>query len=197
VLDLPADQVVRKGRLQPGKMFLVDTAQGRIVEDDEVKAELAAEHPYADWLHAGQLDLADLPRASTSCTATSRCCAASRCSATPRRSCASCSPRWPERRRADRLDGHRHPVAVLSEKPRLLFDYFSQLFAQVTNPPLDAIREELGHLAAGSIGPEQNLLEPSAASCRQIVLPFPVISNDELASILHINEDGDMPASPR
>jgi glutamate synthase (NADPH/NADH) large chain len=85
------------------------------------------------------------------------------------------------------------PVAVLSQRPRLLFDYFSQLFAQVTNPPLDAIREELVTSLAGSIGPEQNLLEPSAASCRQIVLPFPVLSNDDLSKIVHVNEDGDLP----
>ena len=85
------------------------------------------------------------------------------------------------------------PIAALSDKPRLLFDYFSQLFAQVTNPPLDAIREELVTSLAGSIGPEANLLEPTPASCRQVVLPFPVISNDDLAKIRHINRDGDMP----
>ncbi len=85
------------------------------------------------------------------------------------------------------------PIAALSEKPRLLFDYFAQLFAQVTNPPLDAIREELVTSLNGTIGPEANLLEPAPASCRQVVLPFPVISNDDLAKIRHINRDGDMP----
>ena len=92
-----------------------------------------------------------------------------------------------------RLDGHRHPDRGAVATPRLLFDYFSQLFAQVTNPPLDAIREELVTSLAGSIGPEANLLEPSPASCRQVVLPFPVIDNDDLAKIRHINRDGDMP----
>ena len=85
------------------------------------------------------------------------------------------------------------PVAVLSKRPRLLFDYFTELFAQVTNPPLDAIREELVTSLAGGIGPEQNLLDPGPASCRQIVIPRPVIDNDELAKIWHINADGDMP----
>ena len=85
------------------------------------------------------------------------------------------------------------PIAALSDRPRLLFDYFSQLFAQVTNPPLDAIREELVTSLNGTIGPEANLLEPTPASCRQVVLPFPVIDNDELAKIRHINRDGDMP----
>jgi glutamate synthase (NADPH/NADH) large chain len=85
------------------------------------------------------------------------------------------------------------PVAVLSRRSRLLYDYFSQLFAQVTNPPLDAIREELVTSLSRMLGAEQNLLDPSAASCRQVVVPFPVIDNDELAKILHINDDGDLP----
>ena len=85
------------------------------------------------------------------------------------------------------------PIAPLSTRPRLLYDYFTQLFAQVTNPPLDAIREELVTSVAGTIGPEGNLLAPGPASCRQIVLPYPVIDNDELAKILNIDEDGDMP----
>src|SRR5213082_2427118 len=85
------------------------------------------------------------------------------------------------------------PVAVLSDRSRLLFDYFAQLSAQVTNPPLDAIREELVTSLNGTIGPEANLLDPTPASCRQVVLPFPVITNDELVKIRHINRDGDMP----
>ena len=86
-----------------------------------------------------------------------------------------------------------HPIATISGRPRLLFDYFTQLFAQVTNPPLDAIREELVTSLRGTIGPENNLLEATASSCRQVVLPFPVIDNDGLAKIIHINRDGDLP----
>src|SRR5207302_8245192 len=85
------------------------------------------------------------------------------------------------------------PVAVLSGRPRLMFDYFTQLFAQVTNPPLDAIREELVTSLSTTIGPEGNLLDPTPASCRQITLSFPVIDNDELAKIIHVNDDGDLP----
>src|SRR6185437_13371537 len=85
------------------------------------------------------------------------------------------------------------PLAALSQRPRLLFDYFSELFAQVTNPPLDAIREEMVTSVSGSFGPERNLLAPGAASCRQIVIPRPVLTNDELAKIWHVNADGDMP----
>ncbi len=84
------------------------------------------------------------------------------------------------------------PIAVLSDRPRLLFDYFQQLFAQVTNPPLDAIREELVTALGSTVGPEGNLLQPGPASCRQVVLPFPIISNDDLAKIIHINQDGDL-----
>jgi glutamate synthase (NADPH/NADH) large chain len=85
------------------------------------------------------------------------------------------------------------PIAALSAKPRLLFDYFTQLFAQVTNPPLDAIREELVTSLGGSLGPEHNLLDPGPESCKQISLAFPVIDNDELAKIIHVNADDDYP----
>jgi glutamate synthase (NADPH/NADH) large chain len=194
VLDVPSDAIVAKGRLQPGKMFLVDTEQGRIVEDDEVKAGLAAEHPYADWLHTGQLNLDDLPdREHVLYSHESVLRRQQVFGYTEEELRILLAPMARTGAEAIGSMGTDTPVAVLSERPRLLFDYFSQLFAQVTNPPLDAIREELVTSLAGTIGPEQNLLEPSPASCRQIVLPFPVIDNDDLAKIIHVNEDGDLP----
>ena len=194
VLDIPADQVVRKGRLQPGRMFLVDTEQGRIVEDDEIKAELARAHPYADWLHAGQLKLGELPdRRHVRYSHESVLRRQQVFGYTEEDLRILLRPMAKNGAEAIGSMGTDTPVAVLSERPRLLFDYFSQLFAQVTNPPLDAIREELVTSLSGSIGPEQNLLEPSAASCRQIVMPFPVIDNDDLAKVVHVNEDGDLP----
>jgi len=194
VLDIPADQVVRKGRLQPGKMFLVDTAQGRVVDDEEIKAALAAEHPYDDWLHAGQLQLGQLaPRTRVVASHESVLRRQQTFGYTEEEVRILLAPMARSGLEPIGSMGTDTPVAVLSERPRLLFDYFSQLFAQVTNPPLDAIREELVTSLAGSIGPEQNLLDPSAASCRQIVLPFPVLSNDELAAIVGVNDDGDMP----
>ena len=194
VLDIPADQVVRKGRLQPGKMFLVDTAQGRVVSDDEVKAELAAEHPYADWLHAGQTQLADLPaREHHTPSHESVLRRQQTFGYTEEEVRLLVRPMAVSGLEPIGSMGTDTPVAVLSERPRQLFDYFSQLFAQVTNPPLDAIREELVTSLVGSIGPEQNLLEPGPASCRQVVLPFPVLDNDELAKIVHVNADGDRP----
>jgi glutamate synthase (NADPH) large chain len=194
VLDVEPSQVVRKGRLQPGRMFLVDTVQGRIVDDEEIKSELAAEHPYGEWLHSGQVRLEDLPdRDHVVFSHESVLRRQQVFGYTEEELRVLVAPM--ARTGAEPIGsmGTDTPVAVLSERPRLLFDYFSQLFAQVTNPPLDAIREELVTSLFGSIGPEQNLLDPSPASCRQLVVPFPVIDNDELAKILHINEDGDMP----
>src|SRR6516165_1265950 len=182
--------VVRRMRLQPGRMFLVDTAQGRIVSDEEIKAELAAEHPYQEWLDKGLVPIEKLP--------------------------AGKYVRMPHHRLVMRQlafgytyeelnllvapmvragaepigsMGTDTPVAVLSQRSRLLYDYFVELFAQVTNPPLDAIREEVVTSMARIMGPEQNLLEPTAASCRQIVLRWPVLDNDELSKIVHINDD--------
>src|SRR3712207_387458 len=194
VLEIDPATVVEKGRLQPGRMFLVDTAKGRIVSDDEVKAELAAEHPYDEWLHAGLIHLADLPEREH--------VVYSHESVLRRQQTFGYTEEelrilltTMARTGVEPLGsmGTDTPVAALSERPRLLFDYFSQLFAQVTNPPLDAIREELVTSLAGTIGPEQNLLEPTAASCRQVVLPYPVIDNDELAKITDINADRDLP----
>jgi len=194
VLDIPADRVVRKGRLQPGRMFLVDTAAGRIVDDEELKSELAAENPYADWLHAGLMHLDDLPeREHVVHTHESVLRRQQTFGYTEEELRILVTPM--ARTGAEPIGsmGTDTPIAALSDRPRLLFDYFSQLFAQVTNPPLDAIREELVTSLSTTIGPEGNLLDPTPASCRQITLSFPVIDNDELAKIIHINDDGDLP----
>src|SRR4051795_1412604 len=175
-------------------MFLVDTEHVRIVSDEEIKSQLAAAKPYAEWLHAGLIRLEDLPeREHIVHTAASVARRQQTFGYTEEELRILLTPMARSGGEALGSMGTDTPVAVLSEKPRLLFDYFSQLFAQVTNPPLDAIREELVTSLSGSIGPEQNLLTPSPASCRQVVLPFPVIDNDELAKITHINEDGDLP----
>ncbi|MBD0293199.1 MAG: glutamate synthase large subunit [Jiangellaceae bacterium] len=194
VLDLDPASIVRKGRLQPGRMFLVDVAEHRIVEDDEIKATLAAAAPYDEWLHAGLVHLSDLPDREhvvhTHASVTRRQQTFGYTHEELRLLLAPMA-----RTGAEALGsmGTDTPVATLSDRPRLLFDYFSQLFAQVTNPPLDAIREELVTSLRGTIGPEYNLLDAAPASCRQVVLPFPVIDNDDLAKIIHINRDGDLP----
>ncbi len=194
VLDLDPASIVRKGRLQPGRMFLIDTDEHRIIEDEEIKAELAAEHPYDEWLHAGQIHLDDIPDREhivhTHASVTRR---QQIFGYTEEELRVLLTPIANTGGEPLGSMGTDTPIAVLSDKPRLLFDYFSQLFAQVTNPPLDAIREELVTSLSGTIGPEANLLQPAPASCRQVVLPFPVISNDDLAKIRHVNRDGDMP----
>ncbi|MDF5755973.1 glutamate synthase large subunit [Spongiactinospora sp. TRM90649] len=194
VLDIPAEDVVRKGRLQPGRMFLIDTARGKIIEDDEVKAELAAELPYEEWLHAGLVRFEELPaRERQIPTHEALVKRQQTFGYTEEELRIILSPM--ARTGGEPLGsmGTDTPVAVLSDRPRLLFDYFSQLFAQVTNPPLDAIREELVTSLQSTIGPEGNLLEPGSASCRRLVLPYPVIDNDELAKIIHINDEGALP----
>jgi glutamate synthase (NADPH) large chain len=194
VLDIDPASIVAKGRLQPGRMFLVDTERGEIRSDEDVKAELAAEHPYGDWLHAGLIRLADLPAREHMVF--------SHESVTRRQQIFGYTEEELRLLLAPMATtgveplgsmGTDTPPAVLSKRPRLLFDYFTELFAQVTNPPLDAIREELVTSLAGTVGPEQNLLAPGPASCRQIVLPQPVLDNEELAKIWHVNADGDLP----
>ncbi|MFD5765103.1 glutamate synthase large subunit [Streptomyces sp. NPDC127049] len=194
VLDIDPAKVVRKGRLQPGKMFLVDTAEHRIIEDDEIKAGLAAEQPYAEWLETGEIELSDLPEREhivhTHASVTRRQQTFGYTEEELRVILAPMARTGGEPLGSMGTDS---PIAALSERPRLLFDYFTQLFAQVTNPPLDAIREELVTSLRSSLGPQGNLLDPTAASCRSVTLPFPVIDNDELAKLIHINHDGDMP----
>jgi glutamate synthase (NADPH/NADH) large chain len=194
VLDIDPAKVVRKGRLQPGKMFLVDTAEHRIIEDDEIKSALAAEKPYQEWLEAGEIELEDLPEREhivhTHASVTRRQQTFGYTEEELRVILAPMARTGGEPLGSMGTDS---PIAALSERPRLLFDYFTQLFAQVTNPPLDAIREELVTSLHSSLGPQGNLLEPTAASCRSVTLPFPVIDNDELAKLIHINADGDMP----
>ncbi|MFD8568362.1 glutamate synthase large subunit [Streptomyces sp. NPDC059639] len=194
VLDIDPAKVVKKGRLQPGRMFLVDTAEHRIIEDDEIKAGLAAEQPYAEWLEAGEIELSDLPEREhivhTHASVTRR---QQTFGYTEEELRILLAPMAKAGAEPIGSMGTDTPIAALSARPRLLFDYFTQLFAQVTNPPLDAIREELVTSLRSSLGPGSNLLEPTAASCRSVTLPFPVIDNDELAKLIHINADGDMP----
>ncbi|MFF3436940.1 glutamate synthase large subunit [Streptosporangium sp. NPDC002721] len=194
VLDIAPEDVVRKGRLQPGRMFLVDTELGKIIEDDEIKTELAAELPYGDWLHAGLVRFEELPARSREVLSHEALIKRQQTFGyTEEELRIILAPMARAGIEPIGSMGTDTPVAVLSEKPRLLFDYFSQLFAQVTNPPLDAIREELVTSLASTIGPEGNLLDPGPASCRQLVLPYPVLDNDELAKIIHINDEGALP----
>ena len=191
VLDIPPEDIVLKERLHPGRIFLVDTARGRIVSDEEVKRELALAHPYREWL-SHLIDIEDLDPAPY----------------LP-------APSHETVTRRQQLFGYTHEdlrlllapmaqqgeeplgsmgtdtsLAALSDRPRLLYDYFKQSFAQVTNPPLDAIREELVTSMESTIGPERNLLDPKPESCRQIKIKYPIIDNDQLAKLRHVYEPG-------
>ncbi len=194
VLDFPAEKIVRKGRLQPGKMFLVDIEAGRIIEDDEIKDTLADAAPYGKWLADGMVKLSELPaREHIIYPHKSVVRRQKAFGYTEEELKIIIAPMAKSGGEALGSMGTDSPIAALSNKPRLLFDYFTQLFAQVTNPPLDAIREELVTSLGGSIGPEHNLLDPGPDSCKQISLAFPVIDNDELAKIININVDDEYP----
>jgi glutamate synthase (NADPH/NADH) large chain len=191
VLDVPPENIRIKERVHPGRIFMVDTARGRIVSDEEIKGELAAAHPYAEWIEH-LIDIEDLPPAPH----------------LP-------PPSHETVRRRQQLFGYTDEdlrillaamattgeealgsmgsdtaLAALSDRPRLLYDYFKQLFAQVTNPPLDAIREELVTSMASTIGPEGNLIDPRPESCRQIKITHPVIDNNQTAKLRYVYEPG-------
>ncbi|MGO1538598.1 MAG: glutamate synthase large subunit [Leucobacter sp.] len=189
VLDFAPERVIRRGRLQPGRMLAVDLATGRLREDTEIKAELAGLAPWGAWLEAGRIRLSDLPEREhlvhppASITRRQRTFGYTeeelRLTLTPM-----------ARDGAEPLAamGSDTPIAALSSRPRMLFDYFVQQFAQVTNPPLDSLREELVTSLVTSIGPQANLLTQSAEHARQVVLEFPVIDNDALARIQHFGD---------
>ena len=191
VVDIDPAKIVAKGRLQPGKMLLVDTSQGRIIGDDEIKESLAASEPYEKWLNDGQVELEKLAdREHVVFSHESVLRRQQMFGYTHEELKLIMAPTALTGSEPIGSMGTDTPIAVLSERPRLLFDYFSQMFAQVTNPPLDAIREEIVTSVGSTCGPEGNLLHATAENCKQLVLPFPIIDNDELAKIIHINDDG-------
>jgi len=199
VLAIPADQIVHKGRLEPGRMLWIDTEEGRLIEDDEIKHEIASARPYRRWLKEFMIKLEDLPDP-----------------ALPPLSGIGKDLEGEDRKNkvlqhqlgfgytyedlrkilAPMAEsgnepigsmGNDAPLAVLSEKPQLLYNYFKQLFAQVTNPPIDAIREEIITATEVMIGSEQNLLESRPENCRQIKLSNPILTNEELEKLRHLN----------
>ncbi|NBX57600.1 MAG: glutamate synthase subunit alpha, partial [Gammaproteobacteria bacterium] len=188
VLDIPAEQIERKGRLQPGRMFLVDTDQGRIVEDEEIKRSVCNEWPYADWLAEHLVYLKDLPAAPQLPAPEPDLLLARQVafgySFEDQRVLMTPMAR-------DGVDavgsmGNDTPLAVLSKRPRLIYDYFKQLFAQVTNPPIDSIREEIITSSDVWLGSEGNLLDPKPTDCRRIELKAPVVTNEEFAKIRRV-----------
>ncbi len=192
VLPIEPERVAIKGRIQPGRMFLVDTAAGRIVSDEEIKKEVITQHPYQQWLDQNLVRLEDLPAATV--------VAASNAEDLIQRQMAFgytfeelrllLAPMAKDGVEAIGSMGTDTPLAVLSNRPKLLYDYFQQLFAQVTNPPIDSIREEIITSAQTTIGAEQNLLKPTPESCHLIALKSPILSNDDLAKLQNLNSGG-------
>ena len=192
VLDIAPENVLVKERLHPGRIFMVDTKQGRIIDDAELKEAFASEHPYDEWLKSNMVSIENLPQ--------------------PKQTHGTDPDTLLQRQQAfgythedlkilmapmaaDGIEptgsmGTDTALAVLSNRPRLLYDYFKQLFAQVTNPPLDGIREELVTQVGSTIGPEGNLLAATPQQCRQIKLKSPVITNEELARIRDVDLPG-------
>ena len=185
VLDIPPERIVRKGRMQPGRIFLVDTAEGRIVADEELKERVARAHPYREWLDRYAIRLEELPKPP-------RVIEPAHETVLRRQEVFGyteedvkllITPMAADGTEPIGSMGNDAPLAVLSEKPQPLFSYFKQLFAQVTNPPVDAIREEIIMAVETAVGPEGNLLEPDPDACRQLALPTPVVRNEELEKI--------------
>ncbi|GGG21790.1 glutamate synthase large subunit [Paenibacillus abyssi] len=186
------ENIVYKDRLRPGRILLVDTKEGRIISDEEVKTKIASEHPYREWLDEHLIGLDDLPEAPELPEPNH---------ATVQRRQQAFGYTFEDLRKV--LEpmagsgvepigsmGYDAPLAVLSERPQRLFNYFKQLFAQVTNPPIDAIREEIITATGTTIGPERNLLNPEPESCRHIRLATPVLSNEEFGKLRHVRRPG-------
>jgi glutamate synthase (NADPH/NADH) large chain len=188
VLPIKEDNIVRKWRLQPGRMLLIDFAEGRIIEDEELKAQLAAEQPYEEWLEAAQYKLKDLEVVEPDLAQV----AIETASLLDRQQAFGYTQedisRFLEPMAAMGEDpigsmGTDTPIAVLSDRSRLLYDYFKQNFAQVTNPPIDPIREELVMSLVSMIGPRPNLLGMEAGSHKRLEVDQPILTNEDIAKI--------------
>ncbi|PSB59193.1 glutamate synthase subunit alpha, partial [Chroococcidiopsis cubana CCALA 043] len=197
VLPIEPERVASKGRLEPGRMFLVDMAQGRIIADEEIKHQIVTAHPYREWLDKYMVALAGIVGAHSRAPLQDNSIPYP--SPLIQRQMAFgytfeelrllLTPMAKDGVEAVGAMGADTPLAVLSDRPKLLYDYFQQLFAQVTNPPIDSIREEIITSAETTIGSERNLLKPEPESCRLIELKTPILSNEELAKLKYIDED--------
>ncbi|MDB5108631.1 MAG: glutamate synthase large subunit, partial [Candidatus Binatus sp.] len=195
VLDIAPENVAHKGRLQPGRMFLVDTSLGRIVQDEEIKESMAARKPYRKWLEENLVALDSLPQVKDAPPVAGfeddeLLTQQQSFGYTVEDLKMILAPMAANGQEPVGSMGTDTPLAVLSERPQPLFNYFKQLFAQVTNPPIDPIREELVTSTETTIGAEQNLFEESGLHCRQLRLPQPILSNEELERIKRLATEG-------
>src|SRR6056297_2383770 len=191
---VPVDPAIvkEKGRLQPGKMFLVDFEQGRLIPDEELKSDFARKKPYGDWLREQRIRLSDLNpekegHGFDSDTLLARMQAFGYTAETMK---FMLRPLVQQLRNPVGSMGNDSALACLSDKPRLIYDYFKQLFAQVTNPAIDSIREEVIMSLECYIGPEQNLLEATPEHCHRLLIDHPILTNEEVAALEHMNFKG-------
>ena len=191
VLDIPPENILLKGRLQPGKMLLIDTLEGRIIDDAELKHRIATEKPYRQWLNENLVRLSELPERAVPAPSHETVLLRQQIFGYTHEDLRILmGPMAKSGEEAIGSMGTDTPLAVLSDRQPPLFNYFKQLFAQVTNPPLDAIREELVTSMSTALGPEQNLLKPVPESCRMIKVLSPIMDNDDLARLRHISVRG-------
>ncbi|MCG6155417.1 glutamate synthase large subunit [Rubinisphaera margarita] len=190
VVEVDPDNVKSKGRLQPGKMFLVDFEQGRIIGDDEVKNEIATKRPYQQWLEDQRITLGELPHADIPQDAQDEDDLLRKLQAfgyTTETMNFMLLPMLRQKRDPVGSMGDDTALACLSDKPRMLYDYFKQLFAQVTNPAIDSIREEVIMSLECFIGPEGNLLDSTPEHCHRLAVPHPILTNGELSALKHLD----------
>ncbi len=192
VIEVPPEQVKSKGRLQPGRMFLVDFEQGRIIDDEELKNDIATRRPYGQWLQNQRIELSELPPADNAHgfdpdTLLPRLRSFGYTVETMQH---MLIPLVKTRKDPIHSMGDDAALAVLSDKPRLLYDYFKQLFAQVTNPAIDSIREEIIMSLECYVGPQQNLLESTEAHAHRLLVPHPILTNEQMAAIKQMNHRG-------
>ena len=191
-VDIDPENIKFKGRLQPGKMFLVDTEEGRIIDDSELKKGICSAQPYARWLKENVLKLSSLPKpAKVPETDFDTLLMRQKIFGYTNEDLnLLLTPMVSDGTEASGSMGNDTPLAVLSEKPRLLYDYFKQIFAQVSNPPVDAIREELVMSLTSRLGPQRNILEPGPEHARMLKLDHPILNNEQLAQLkeLDIND---------
>ena len=189
VLPIEPDRILKKARLEPGRMFLVDTEEGRIISDEELKETMAAAHPYREWLDKHMVSLDELPQPEAEVPGVDHATMLERQQIfgyTFEQLRILLAPMATEGVEALGAMGNDTPAAALSNHSQLLYNYFKQLFAQVTNPPIDAIREELITATEVMMGTELNLLETKPENCHQLKLSRPILTNEELAKIRHI-----------
>ncbi len=192
VLDIDPERVESKGRLQPGRIFLVDTKEGRIIADEEIKAELAKAEPYGGWIKENLVTIEDLPDGAEPAHPDHDTVTTKQFAFGYTQEDLNLIIEPMARTAVEPIGsmGNDSPLATLSDKPQLLYNYFKQLFAQVTNPPIDSIREEIVTSTITTLGSEGNLLEPTPESCRQIQLASPVLSNEELEKLRALDRPG-------